>query len=53
MREKVLGTGEYVDDMEMEGLIYGSALRGAYPRARILSIEHLGGQRLCLGSGRC
>ena len=39
VREKVLGTGEYVDDMEMEGLIYGSALRAAYPRARILSID--------------
>ncbi len=39
VQEKVLGTGEYVDDMEMEGLIYGSALRAAYPRAKILSID--------------
>ncbi|MBE5981354.1 MAG: selenium-dependent xanthine dehydrogenase [Paenibacillaceae bacterium] len=37
--EKVLGYGEYVDDMEVEGLIYGSAVRSKYPRARILSID--------------
>ncbi|GLB28418.1 selenium-dependent xanthine dehydrogenase [Lacrimispora amygdalina] len=37
--EKVLGYGEYVDDMEVEGLIYGSAVRSRYPRARILSID--------------
>lgn len=37
--EKVLGYGEYVDDMEVEGLIYGSAVRSQYPRARILSID--------------
>ena len=37
--EKVLGYGEYVDDMEMEGLIYGSAVRSPVPRARILSVD--------------
>lgn len=37
--EKVLGYGEYADDMEVEGLIYGSAVRSKYPRARILSID--------------
>ena len=37
--EKVLGTGEYVDDMEIEGMIYGSALRTPYPRAKVLSID--------------
>lgn len=37
--EKVLGYGEYVDDMEIEGMIYGSAVRTAYPRARVLSID--------------
>lgn len=37
--EKVLGYGEYVDDMVVEGLIYGSAVRSAYPRARVLSID--------------
>ncbi|MDY4693653.1 MAG: selenium-dependent xanthine dehydrogenase [Blautia sp.] len=39
VREKVLGTGEYPDDMEVEGMIYGSALRSAYPRARVKSIH--------------
>lgn len=37
--EKVLGYGEYVDDMEVDGLLYGSAVRSRYPRARILSID--------------
>lgn len=39
VREKVLGYGEYVDDMEVDGLIYGSAVRSAYPRAKVLSID--------------
>ena len=39
VREKVLGYGEYVDDMEVEGMICGSAIRSAYPRARVLSID--------------
>lgn len=38
-REKVLGYGEYVDDMEVEGMIYASAVRSKYPRARVLSID--------------
>lgn len=38
-REKVLGYGEYVDDMEMDGMIYASAVRSSYPRARVLSID--------------
>lgn len=36
---KVLGTAEYVDDIEMEGMIYGSAIRSAFPRARVVSID--------------
>lgn len=39
VREKVLGTGEYVDDMEIEGLCYASAIRAAYPRAKVVSIK--------------
>lgn len=39
VREKVLGYGEYVDDMEVEGVLYGSAVRTLYPRARVLSID--------------
>lgn len=38
-REKTLGYGEYVDDMEIEGLIYASAVRSRYPRARVLAID--------------
>ncbi len=37
--EKVLGYGEYVDDMEVDGMIYGSAIRSTYPRAKVLSID--------------
>ncbi|MGI6108569.1 MAG: selenium-dependent xanthine dehydrogenase [Eubacteriaceae bacterium] len=37
--EKVLGTGKYPDDYYPEGMIYGSALRSKYPRARVLSID--------------
>lgn len=36
---KVLGTGEYVDDIELPGMIYGSAVRSKYPRARVLAIH--------------
>lgn len=38
-REKVLGYGEYVDDMEVEGMIYASAIRSKYPRARLLAVD--------------
>lgn len=38
-QEKALGTGEYVDDMYLEGMLYGSAVRAKYPRARILAIH--------------
>lgn len=38
-REKVLGYGEYVDDMEIEGMVYAGAVRSRYPRARVLSID--------------
>lgn len=38
-RKKILGYGEYPDDLELEGMIYGSALRSAYPRARVLAIH--------------
>ncbi len=39
VREKVLGTGIYCDDITMEGMLYGSAVRAAYPRARVLAIH--------------
>ena len=39
VEEKVLGTGEYVYDMEIEGMIYGSAVRSQYPRAVVKAIH--------------
>jgi selenium-dependent xanthine dehydrogenase len=38
-KEKTLGTGEYVDDVTVPGMIYGKALRTQYPRARIHKID--------------
>lgn len=40
VREKVLGYGEYPDDIEMEGMVYASAVRSKHPRARILDIDY-------------
>ncbi len=37
--EKGTGTGIYPDDIYLEGMIYGSAVRSAYPRARVLAIH--------------
>lgn len=39
VKDKVLGTGQYVDDIEMEGMIYGSAVRSKYPRAVVKTIH--------------
>ena len=36
---KTLGTGAYTDDLHKEGMLYASALRAAYPRARVLKID--------------
>ena len=36
---KVLGTGKYVDDLMVEGMLYASAIRSAHPRARVLNIN--------------
>jgi selenium-dependent xanthine dehydrogenase len=36
---KVLGTGEYVDDMEIKGMVYASAVRSKYPRAVVEDID--------------
>lgn len=40
-KEKALGTGEYPDDLYLDGMVYASALRSAYPRAKVLAI-HMG-----------
>ena len=37
--EKVLGTGEFVDDIQVPGMIYAKALRSKYPRARVEKID--------------
>ena len=37
--EKVQGYGKYPDDVYVDGMCYGGALRSAYPRARVLSID--------------
>ncbi len=37
--EKTLGRAEYADDVYLPGMVYGSALRSAWPRARVLSIR--------------
>ena len=39
VREKVLGYGEYPDDIYLDGMIYASAVRSQYPRARVLAIH--------------
>ena len=39
VRDKVLGKGEYVDDVHMEGMVHASAVRSRYPRARVLDID--------------
>ena len=36
---KTLGTGLYVDDIKVEGMVYAAALRSKYPRARVLAID--------------
>ena len=37
--EKVLGAGEFVDDIVLPGMVYAKALRSAYPRARVEHID--------------
>jgi selenium-dependent xanthine dehydrogenase len=37
--DKVLGIAEYVDDIRVDGLIYGGAVRTKYPRALVKSID--------------
>ncbi len=46
VREKVLGYGKYPDDIYMEGMVHASAVRSAYPRARILKIDSSGAEAM-------
>ncbi|NCC65099.1 MAG: 2Fe-2S iron-sulfur cluster binding domain-containing protein, partial [Spirochaetia bacterium] len=36
---KALGKGLYADDLRIEGLLHAKAVRSAYPRARVLSLD--------------
>lgn len=38
-REKVLGTGQYVDDLQAEGMLYAAVLRAKHPRALVKVID--------------
>ncbi|WP_302225619.1 selenium-dependent xanthine dehydrogenase [Veillonella magna] len=38
-KEKTLGTGRYVDDMVLPGMIYAKAVRSKYPRAIVNKID--------------
>jgi selenium-dependent xanthine dehydrogenase len=44
--EKLFGTGEFVDDMQVPGMLHGAVLRTKYPRARIKSIDISAAQAL-------
>ncbi|KLU63923.1 putative xanthine dehydrogenase subunit D [Desulfosporosinus acididurans] len=38
-REKVLGTGEYVDDLFVDNMLHAAVLRTSYPRALVKAID--------------
>ncbi|MBN1044298.1 MULTISPECIES: selenium-dependent xanthine dehydrogenase [unclassified Clostridium] len=38
-KDKTLGLGEYTDDIRIEGMVYGAALRSKYPRALVKSMD--------------
>ena len=37
--DKAVGRAEYADDVYLPGMVYGSAVRSEYPRARVLAIH--------------
>lgn len=37
--DKALGVAKYTDDIHLDGMLYASAVRSAYPRARVLAID--------------
>ena len=39
VRDKVLGRGEYCDDVALPGMVHASTVRSEYPRARVLDID--------------
>ena len=38
-REKAMGTGQYVDDMHVDNMLYAAVLRAKYPRAVLKSVD--------------
>ncbi len=44
--EKVLGTGVYVDDMQVEGMLHAGVVRSAHPRAVVNRIDYAQAQAL-------
>lgn len=38
-KDKILGTGLYADDIELENMAYGSCVRTKYPRAKLLKLD--------------
>jgi len=38
-REKAMGTGQYVDDMHVDNMLYAAVLRAKYPRAILKSVD--------------
>lgn len=39
VRKRVLGYGEYPDDIRMDDMVHVSAVRSQYPRARVVAIH--------------
>lgn len=39
--EKALGTGQYADDIYMDGMIYAKALRSKYPELELIVLMYL------------
>ncbi|MEG0268843.1 MAG: selenium-dependent xanthine dehydrogenase [Clostridia bacterium] len=37
--EKILGTGQFADDLVLPNMVYASAVRSRYPRARVVKIN--------------
>jgi selenium-dependent xanthine dehydrogenase len=39
VKEKVIGTGQYVDDLKIDEMLYAAVLRAKYPRALVKKID--------------
>ena len=45
-RDKTLGIAEYTDDIRINGMLHGVALRSKYPRALVKSIDFSEAEKL-------